>query len=152
MRKVSTSPARIAFAALLVWAANAKAATTISSPDNAVRCDVVADNSGLQYSVKFRDQPVIEQSAIAVSIDGTNIAAGVESGQLQQSEINETYPYRGVHSQAVNRCRSAIIPLTHRESGTRFSLEVRVFNDGAAFRYVIPSDEQKSRIPDDDTT
>jgi alpha-glucosidase len=64
--------------------------------------------------------------------------------------LNERYDWRGVHSSAVNRCNGAKLPLKHKKSGIVFTLDVRAFNDGVAFRFVAPGDE-KPRIPDEIT-
>ena len=45
---------------------------------------------------------------------------------------------------AVNRYNGAKIPVTHWGSGTKYTLEVRVFDDGAALRYIIGGDGARS--------
>jgi alpha-glucosidase len=124
----------------------------VTSPDGSVECQITSGDHGLEYSINFHQQPVIEKSPITVSLDGAKITDRVELGEPTRYEINETYPYRGVHSQAVNHCLGAKIPVKSTTGGTSFTLEVRVFNDGAAFRYSIPGDPQTSRVPDEDTT
>src|SRR5438309_8081351 len=42
--------------------------------------------------------------------------------------------------------------LTHDLSFTPYTLEVRVFNDGVAYRHVIPGEENTSRAPDEYST
>jgi alpha-glucosidase len=105
----------------------------------------------LQYEVTFRDRPVVERSRIAITLDGMGVTEALDIGQVEEYQIDETYPWRGVHSTAVNRCRGVKIPLTHTHSGTQFTLEVRVFADGAAFRYIIPGGEEP-RVPLESTT
>ena len=137
----------ISLSAGSLWAAP----IVVASPDGAVKFSLKADEQGLNYSVDFRDKPVIENSPIVVLLDGTVLTDGVQAGAVQRSSIDETYPYRGVHSKAINHCNTAQIPLQHTKSGTNFTLEVRAFNDGVAFRYIIPGDESKSRVPDEQT-
>jgi len=58
---------------------------------------------------------------------------GVKMGRPLRYNINEEYPWRGVHSKAVNHCKGAKIPLTHKASEIRFTLDVRAFDDGGGF-------------------
>ncbi|RPI17267.1 MAG: glycoside hydrolase, partial [Acidobacteriales bacterium] len=67
-------------------------------------------------------------------------------------QINETYPWHGVKSTAVNQCNGVRIPLEHDLSSTSYTLEVRVFNDGVAYRHVIPGAEGVPRVPDEYST
>jgi alpha-glucosidase len=55
---------------------------------------------------------------------------------MQRYKMNETYPYRGVHNKAVNKCNGGKIFM---RSYFPFCIEVRVFNDGVAFRYITNS-------------
>jgi alpha-glucosidase len=71
-------------------------------------------------------------------------------GRPERYEINEKYPWRGVHSEAVSHCYGAKIPLTHKADKSRLILEVRAFNDGVAFRHVLPPAD-KPRLPDEAT-
>jgi alpha-glucosidase len=64
--------------------------------------------------------------------------------------VKETYPWRGVHSQAVNHCNGATIHLKHARSNTTWTLEARAFNDGIAFRQIVPGDSEQ-RVPDEAT-
>ncbi len=123
---------------------------SVKSPDGSVDF-VFNPNAAVSYSVFYRGKPVIGDSPIKVLIDDIEITGDVELGKIDRSSIDETYPCRGVHSQAVNRCNTAKMALKHTKSNTAFLLEVRVFNDGAAFRYIFPGDENKSRVPDEQT-
>jgi len=46
---------------------------------------------------------------------------------------------------------STTVALTHEPSGTRYTLEVRAFDDGVAFRYVVPEAGGAGRVPDEAT-
>src|SRR5205807_2570264 len=54
-----------------------------------------------------------------------------------------------VHATATNHCNGAKIPLQH--ANVTDTLDVRVFNDGAAFRFTCPGDKNTSRMPDEAT-
>ncbi len=150
----------MALAVLLYWTAAARgagahafAAETIqvSSPDGAARIEVLlGDASRLSYRVMFRGKPVIEVSAIGIILDGAEISRDVELGSAESFRVDAKYPFRGVHSVAVNRFQGARIPVRDRKSGLSYSLEARAFNDGVAFRHHLPGSEA-SRVPDETT-
>jgi alpha-glucosidase len=132
-------------------AATVALAITVSSPDGFVKFEVNVGEQALVYSIDFHDKPVIERSAIVILIDGVTLTDGLELVEAKRSSIDETYAYRGVHSQAINRCNTAQITLRQKAGGVRFTLEARVFNNGVGFRYVIPGNEAQSRVPDEQT-
>ena len=145
-------PIRIALMVLLSFAAQLPAAdgVVLASPDGAVQFQLSLDsNARLQYSVAFKEKPVIAASAIGISVDGVNLAEGVDLGKVEQYKTNETYPWNGDHSTAVDNCNGARIAVTHRQSRTAYTLEVRAYNDGIAFRHVVPG--AGTRVPDEAT-
>jgi alpha-glucosidase len=122
---------------------------SILSPDGNVQFEVILRGARLKYAVTFGSKPVIEESPIRITVDGVNLTEGVEVEKVDRYQIKETYPWRGVHSRAVNHCNGATISLKHA-SNTSFNLEVRSFDDGVAFRYLIPGDDSL-RVPDETT-
>ena len=141
----------VAFGMMLA-AASVFAAADISvhSPDKSITKKLLVQDGRIRYEVTAARKPVIQTSSMVVTLDGIELTDGVEPGRTRRSSINETYPWRGVHSRAVNRCNTAVIPLTHKESGTAFMLEERAFNDGVAFRHIIPG-SSRARVPDEGT-
>src|SRR5262245_46311825 len=120
--------------ALLTPALAAAAEVQVASPDGAIRFNVSIGAARPTITVTFRDKTVIEPSPLAMAVDGTDITAGATAGTAERYQIDETYSTRGVHSRAVSHCNGAKIPLTG--NGTSYMLDVRVFNDAAAFRLV----------------
>jgi alpha-glucosidase len=93
---------------------------------------------------------VLEWSHAGIVVDGQNLTSGaVSAGDAVRSSTNEEYPTRGVH--AIARDRSNNLRRNFRSrNGIDFALEVRVFDDGAAFRFIVPG--TGSRTPDEATT
>src|SRR5262245_57965337 len=124
---------------------------SVGSPDGNLRFEILTrEQPRLSYRVTFRNRVVIETSALGIVIDGVDLGQGVEVGGAERYRLNERYAWRGVHSEAVNRCNGARLRLKHAQSGAGFTLDARAFNDGVAFRIVAPGDE-KPRIPDETT-
>src|SRR5207253_2663154 len=101
------------------------------------------------YGVTFRSRPVIEASPLGVLVDGLDLGQGVEAGKVESYRANEHYDWRGVHSQATNRFNGARVALRHAATRTDYVVDVRVFDDGIAFRCVVPG--EVSRVPDEAT-
>src|SRR5262249_39925221 len=128
-----------------------KDAGHIASPNGRLRFELLLGDRGrLAYRVTLGGLAVIEASALGIVVDNIDLGGGVLTGKLDLYRIDESYATRGVHSRANNRCSGARASLMHRESRTRFTIEVRVFDDGVAFRYLVPGDE-RSRVPDEAT-
>jgi alpha-glucosidase len=123
----------------------------VVSPDGQVQFKLLGhDQSRLSYQIAFKNKPVIEPSPMGIIIDGVDLGQGAEAGKVDAYQAKEKYPWRGVHSEAVNHCHGARISLRHVKSKISFTVEVRAFNDGVAFRYLVPGDGQQ-RVPDEAT-
>jgi alpha-glucosidase len=156
---VATSMARRCGALLLCASApnslNCLAAPSvgIDSPNERVHC-LIADADGqLALSIRLGDANVLETSPIHISVDGRRFTDDCQIGGVERSSIDETYPWRGVHSTAVNHCQTATINVKSGNGAPLLTLEVRVFDDGVAFRHIILAENaEQSRTPDEATT
>lgn len=122
----------------------------VASPNGKVRIQVSASRERqLQYSVTLGKTAVIETSPLGITVDGVRLGEGVQLGAAERYRINETYPWNGGHSTAVNNAHGAKIAVTHTASRTRYTVEVRAYDDGVAFRHLVPG--AGSRTPDEAT-
>jgi len=126
-------------------------ALMVASPDTKLRLAFSLHDGGVAYAVTFNDKPIIESSSLKVMVDDRDLTQGVELGKGESSRTNEKYPWRGVHSEAVNHFNGLKIPVTHKASATRYTIEARAFNDAVAFRHIIPGGDQ-ARVPDEATS
>jgi alpha-glucosidase len=124
----------------------------IASPNGLVRFKLIASSAQqLNYQVSFRNKAVIETARLGIIVDGIDLGQGADLGKIESYRLKEKYQSRGVHSEAISDCRGAKIAVKHKESKTDYIIEVRVFNDGIAFRCIVPSNS-RSRVPDEATT
>ena len=93
----------------------------------------------LQYSVDFRGKWLVDESALGLKVDGVPVIGpamhkiGVHSGQH-----DETYTIPvGKTSSVRDHYNSAVIDLAD-DAGHKMSVEVRAYDDGIAFRYLLP--------------
>lgn len=118
---------------------------SVDSPNKKVRIEVLDEGGVLRYRVSLENRPVLEASALGLVVDGVNLGAG--GARLQKPEryaTNETYAWRGVHAQAVDRSKGVRVAVARGDA--TFRLELRAFDDAAAFRFVVPG--TGSRVPD----
>jgi alpha-glucosidase len=124
--------------------------TVIPSPNGRIHFNISPDPGRLRYFITLDNQKTIDWSILALLIDGVDISEQTNIGQIERYSIRETYPTRGFHGIAVNRCHGARFAIQHPATKTDYILELRVFNDGAAFRFQIPGDGK--RVPDEAST
>jgi alpha-glucosidase len=145
------SMSRIAAILILFLSAvtSGAAETVVSSPNGKVRFTVQTHVGGLQYGITFRGRPLVEPSPIVMTIEGVDQCAGAAVGPVERYCVDQTYPARGVHSKAIDRANGARISLK-APGGSAMTLDVRAYDDGAAFRFVIPGNGSP-RTPDEAT-
>jgi alpha-glucosidase len=130
--------------------ARAQDAIRLDSLSREVQLEILVAGDHLSFAVRRSGAPVIEPSPLGLTVDGLDLARGVELGAAEIAQFDERYPTRGVHSTAINHGKSLRVPVRHRESGTRYHLEARAFDDGVALRLVVPGDGHR-RVPDEVT-
>jgi alpha-glucosidase len=122
----------------------------VQSPNGSVQFQIFARENRLKFTVMFRSQSVIESSSLHFTVDDVDLTENVEVVGANAYRLKETYPWRGVHSQATNNCCGLILSLKHVRSNTKYNLDIRAFDDGVAFRFLVPGNG-KLRVPDEDT-
>jgi len=119
-------------------------ADVLRSPGSVLEAHVGASPTGrLQYWViRIADRVVlIEPSPLGVTVDGVDLGDIVKCGPPDLGVRDETYPTRGWHTLARDRATTLALPITHVTTGTSWSLEARLFDDGFAYRYVVPASD-----------
>lgn len=141
--------APLLIAALPAIADAAAGEITIASPHNRIRFYLFHDRNQLRYRITIDGREAIAASPISMSVDGFELSRDSSVDRVERYTIRESYPTRAVHSKAVNHCRGAKLALSHLPSQTNYTFEVRAYDDGVAFRHVIPS--AASHVPDEAT-
>lgn len=112
----------------------------IASPDDIVKATVGLLGDRLAYEMKFLDTSVMESASLGVVVEGVDLGRGVALGEPARSEPEPvSYSWLGNHSLATDHHTLTKIPVTHLATGYAYTLEVKAFDDGIAFRYVLPS-------------
>ncbi len=121
----------------------------VASPDGKVKLTLGSNPERLTWAATLEDTAVIEPSPLDMRVDGYDLSSGVTFNGLESCGIDETYPWHGAHSMAVNRCNGVKVSLTHDLSQMPYILEIRAFNDGVAYRHVIAGAADAVRVPNE---
>ena len=124
----------------------------VTSPNGNVKFSLLPNAERLTFTVSMGGAVVLDPSPIVMKVDGYDLSSGVVLDTSETYSIDEAYPWMGAHSLATNKCRGVKIGFLHDLSFVHFALEVRVFDDGIAFRHVIPGTDTSARVPDEYTT
>jgi alpha-glucosidase len=120
-------------------------AFTLESPDRRVAVTMTSGDR-LRYRITFRGATVIESSPLGIVVDGQDLGEGAVIENTARYDVDEKYPWRGVHAEAVNRARGARLSIKRGTSASTYTIDVRIFDSAVAFRYVVPG--SGARVPD----
>jgi alpha-glucosidase len=139
------------FCGLLLSAGNPAAQVgkaAVASPDGAIRALFMvvpgADGAGggqLGYEVTYRGKTIIERSRLGFEPQNQPAIGGnLQVVATTNSRIDETYQIPAGKSNPVrNQCNVVFFDLKEaRAPGRKLTVEARAYNDGVAFRYILP--------------
>jgi alpha-glucosidase len=141
----------VASAFLLLAGASATENTSVTSPDGKLQFTLLHEKNQLLISITLDGSRVIEESPLYMSVDGVGITGTVKSGPVKRFSTDGTFPWYGLHSEAHDKCNGIIFSLKSLKSKVNYNLEVRVFDDAVAFRFIVPGKEGSVRYPDEST-
>lgn len=116
-----------------------KAETVYQSPSGTLKSTLTISETGrLTYEVTRGGHSMIEPSSMGVTIDGIDLGQQVALGEATTESISDPYPIKGAHTQAKNIYRRVLLPVTQNTSGIKYDLEMRLYDEGFAWRYLVP--------------
>lgn len=129
------------------WPANLDRAV-LASPDGSIRATFLlvpgangAGSGQLAYEVAYRGKPVIERSLLGFEMQNQPpIGGDLVTIAATNERIDETYQIPAGKSKSVrNQCNTLLFDLKEAKApGRKLTVEARAYNDGIAFRYIIP--------------
>ena len=124
------------------FAHTVRAVETVVSPDGNIRVNIGLEKGELTYQILYRRALVVGNSAIGPVVDPP-LEGGFSATATRRWSTAESWkPVWGERETVWNIYSGLLIPL--RENGPQrreMQIEFRVFNEGVAFRYLLP--EQK---------
>lgn len=135
------SPFYLLMAISLFFACSQTEVVSVYSPDQALRFELRIDEATQRpvYTLTFKGQEIIQESALGFElVDGSYAPGQVQIESVRESRVDTTWkPVYGEKSQYPDRYHQALIRFATEDSRPAdFHLEIRVYNEGIAFRYV----------------
>lgn len=121
----------------------------ITGPNGEIQFRLFQQQNQFQFTIHYKDVPVVANSSLVQLLNDKAVTGSIQAKAIKRYQINEQYPWLGAHATAVNHCNGIKIPFQHQK--TIDTLDVRVFNDGVAFKMILPAASNTSRIPDEAT-
>ncbi|HEY6902127.1 MAG TPA: glycoside hydrolase family 97 N-terminal domain-containing protein, partial [Puia sp.] len=122
---------------------------TVASPDGRLSFRLSSDNTDLLFTLLSTGKPLVLPSPLRFWLDGRLITGKARVLSAKKYSIHESYSWLGVHSTAVNDCNGMEVRL--KKNNLSYVLDIRVFNEGAAFRVLVPGADSVVRVPDEGT-
>ena len=110
----------------------------VASPDGRIVFTLLPNAERLSFTVAQDGQSALEPSPVHMSVDGYDLGERARLRQRRDLLDRRVLSWHGAHATARNRCRGAKVALTSDLGMIPFSFEVRVFDDGVAYRHVVP--------------
>jgi len=140
---------------------------TVKSPNGALEMSIGTVRDGqLAYRVTFREKVVIDWSDLGLAIDGAPVlGAAVRIESAETSSADETWTSVAGKANPIRNHYNAVTvqAVETAAGGRRLAIEARAYDDGVAFRYVVPeqpalkemritNEATEFRFPTDPTT
>ena len=125
-------------------------AYTLYSPDGNLFITVTTDGQ-MGYSVsRTSDGKTIQwirPSKLGVNVNGNSFFADATITSTSVKEVKVSYPLDGIMSTVNGHCMEAVLNLSTTDAPEDdYRLEIRAYNDGVAFRYVVPNTGKPSSL------
>jgi alpha-glucosidase len=134
------------------WASPLLATDTVAlkSPDGKTRLTLFQKNRQLCLGISAHSKTVLLPSPLEFSIDGQSLTREFQILKTERYNIKDQFSLWGAHEKAVNQGNGVRISMGSNSKKSIWQLDIRVYNEGIAFRQVVPSSGQ-NRTPQEFT-
>ena len=115
-----------------------KGQVSVKSPDGTIEF-ILRESRPLTYSVSVDGRPVLSESRLGLKFKG-GLTLGTDARlvKVQRKQSNTTWENKLGKRRIVSDRHQELRAKFLEQSGRSFEIDVRVFNDGLGFRYVLP--------------
>jgi len=101
----------------------------------------------LQYTVQFHGKKLMDSASLGIKIAGQpDVGPGMHLVASEPESQDESYSIPVGKTSTVRNHYNGVRADYQDESGRKLSVEVRAFDDGVAFRYVVPEQPSMAQI------
>ena len=129
----------------------------VLSPNTDLRVTVepASDNAYGEavFSIDYKGERVLTQSRLGIETEERQLAGNLKLKSVSEavSVVDNYQMLTGKRRHCVNEASERVYTFEN-EKGQTLDVTFRVYNDGVAFKYVLPENDEKERIMDEHTT
>ena len=102
---------------------------------------------GLRYAVEFHGKRLIQESRLGLELAGQPaLGPGMRKTGAQPGSADESYTIPVGKTSTVRNHYNSLLAGFQDAAGRKLSVEARVFNDGVAFRYIVPEQPSLKQV------
>lgn len=111
----------------------------LQSPDGKITANVFSDSSGrLSLAAAMGEKEILAPSPLGVIVDGVDLGEAAEFGNPEMYATDTTYPWLGNTASLRDHGTGMKTRVRSKGFDQPWTLEVRAYDDGIAWRYLIP--------------
>jgi len=124
---------------------------SLTSFDSSIRASFFLDGGGdLNYEILYKGKEIIRKSQLRINVNGHGVGEDCSITNSYTQEVDEAYDFPfGKSSRIRNQYREGTLTLI--SGGITFDVILRVYDDGVAFRYGFPQQEEPIRIEEENS-
>jgi len=123
---------------------------TLTSPSGNTVVNLTTTGGNIRYDLVKDGVTWIKTSNIGVTLSGTNYFTNDAVASWTSELLPVVYDLLGNVSLVEKACNRTV--LTFNKSGYSYQLELRLFDDGLAFRYLLPANGSSRKVSSDSST
>jgi hypothetical protein len=132
------------FSVFLVFATGLLHAQSIQSPSNKITVNFkLLANGQPSYSVNYNGKPVILESTLGIKLkEKPALDVNFEIESSKTATFNESWkPVLGQKASILNQYNELTVSLKQKETNVKMNIIFKVYDEGVAFRYDFPKQE-----------
>jgi hypothetical protein len=132
------------FLIILIFTLSITHAQSVKSPSNAIEVNFKLINNGQpSYTVNYNGKAVIVESSLGIKLkDKPALDSNFEIVSSKESTFNESWkPVLGQKATIENYYNELTIALNQKATNVKMNIVFKVYNEGVAFRYEFPKQE-----------
>ena len=110
---------------------------TVKSLDQSLVMNIAQKDGGIVYTLVSGDTEVIGESTMGITVASTDLMTGATIESVTAKELNVSYSHLGTFSTLTDNCVAATV--TMKNGSYTYAIEIKLYNNGVAFRYNLPS-------------
>lgn len=121
----------------------------LNSPDQQITVSLTLSDKSLSYSVNYKNKAVIKPSALGFAFkDQPQLQAHLKADKVQKLSHNSSWqPVWGQRASIVDHYNEISVDLIEQgDKARQMQLIFRVYNDGVAFRYLLPKQPHLNKV------